>query len=268
MSRRLKKIISWKGRGLHSGNECKVTLSPSDELSVSLNGFCTPINELRFEGSSRGSDLIFPDGSKVRTVEHLLSAIVGLGLWKTNIKVEGLEIPTIDGCSETFSRELFESSEECESIKPLEIHSPICCENVNGAFIAAVPSEKFSIAYIIKYENDLIGTSLFDYNDANCESYINEISRARTFALEKDIKLLLQNGMALGGTLENAILVGEIEIQTNGGLRYKDEFVRHKVLDLIGDLGLIGKPICAKIIAIRAGHLSHLQFIERLRRLL
>jgi UDP-3-O-[3-hydroxymyristoyl] N-acetylglucosamine deacetylase len=267
MNRRLNKTVSWEGKGLHSGSGCKVTLSPSEEISVSINGIYTPINELRLEGSSRGSDLIFPDGSKVRTVEHLLSAIAGLGLWKTNIKIEGLEIPTIDGCSETFSRGLLESSEECEPVRPLEIHSPICCESVSGAFITAIPSEKLSITYIIKYENDLIGTSLFDYCDLSCESYINEISRARTFALEKDIELLLQNGMALGGTLENAILVGETAIRTNGGLRYRDEFVRHKVLDLIGDLALVGRPVCARITAIRAGHLSHLQFIEKLRRL-
>jgi UDP-3-O-[3-hydroxymyristoyl] N-acetylglucosamine deacetylase len=222
------------------------------------------MNELRFEGSSRGSDVVFPDGSKVRTVEHLLSAIGGLGLWKTNIEVEGIEIPAIDGCSETFSRRLFSSSKECEPVKPLEIYSPVCCEYLNNAFMMAVPSDKFSITYIIKYENRLIGTSLYDYNE-DCD-YINEISRARTFALEKDIKLLMQNGMALGGSFDNAILVGETEIQTSGGLRYADEFVRHKVLDLIGDLALLGGPVCAKIIAIRAGHAPHLHFIEKLRR--
>ena len=267
MNRRLTKTISWEGKGLHSGKECKVTLSPSIELSLSLNGNCIPIKELEFKGSSRGSDLIFPDGSKVRTVEHLLSAISGIGLWKTNIEVEGVEFPAIDGCSETFSRVLFESSLECEPVKPLEIYSPIYYENGLGASIAAFPSEKFSITYIIKYENELIGTMLYDYNETDCEFYINEISRARTFALEKDIEKLLQNGMALGGSLDNAILVGETEIKTNGGLRYKNEFVRHKVLDLIGDLVLVGRPICAKIVAIRAGHIPHLQFIEKLRRL-
>ena len=267
MNRKLVKSVSWEGKGLHSGRECKVTLSPSEELSLSYNGVCVPIKELKIEGSARGSDLIFPSGSKVRTVEHLLSAIGGLGLWKTNIKVEGFEIPTIDGCSEAFSRGLLESSEECEPVTPLQIYSSVCCESSNDAFISAVPSEKLSITYIIKYENDLIGTLLYDYNETDCENYINNISRARTFALEKDIKQLLQNGMALGGTLENAILVGETEIQTSGGLRYKDEFVRHKVLDLIGDLALVGKPVRAKIVAIRAGHLSHQQFIEKLRRL-
>jgi len=265
MNRRLSETISWKGKGLHSGSECKVTLSPFEELSLSLNGIHAPIKELRLEGSSRGSDLIFPDGSKVPTVEHLLSAIAGLGLWKTNIEVEGIEFPAIDGCSETFARKLLLSSEECEPVRPLEIHTPICCECVNDALMMAVPSEKFSITYIIKYENDLIGTSLFDYNEP-CD-YISEISRARTFALEKDIKLLMQNGMALGGSLDNAILVGETKVQTSGGLRYADEFVRHKVLDLIGDLALLGRPIRAKIIAIRAGHAPHLQFIEKLRRL-
>ena len=267
MSRRLKRIVSWEGKGLHSGSECKVTLYPSEELSLSFNNMCFPIKELKFEGSARGSNLIFPDGSKVRTVEHLLSAIGGLGLWKTNIEAEGIEFPAIDGCSETFCRKLLESSEECEPVKPLLIHSPVYCEGANNAFITAVPAEKLSITYIIKYENNLIGTSLYDYNETGGEFYINEISRARTFALESDINLLLQNGMALGGSLANAILVGESDIQTNGGLRYGDEFVRHKILDLIGDLALIGKPVCAKIIAIRAGHLSHLQFIEKLRRL-
>ena len=267
MSRRLVKKVSWEGKGLHSGSECKVTLSSSDELSLTLNGVCTSIKELKFEGSSRGSDLIFPDGSKVRTVEHLLSAIGGLGLWKTNIEVEGVEFPAVDGCSETFSRTLFTSSEECEPVEQLELYSPVYCENANGAFISAIPSEKLSITYVIKYENDLIGTMLYDYNNTDCEFYINEISRARTYALERDIEHLLQNGMALGGSLDNAILVCESEIRTNGSLRYRDEFVRHKVLDLIGDLVLVGKPICAKIVAIRAGHIPHLQFIEKLRRL-
>ena len=267
MNRCLIETVSWEGKGLHSGSECRVTLSPSEELTISLNGNCVPIKELKIEGSSRGSDLIFPDGSKVRTVEHLLSAIGGLGLWKTNIEVEGVEFPAIDGCSETFSRKLFESSEECEPVKPLMIHSPIHCECANNAFITAVPGEKFSITYVIKYDNDLIGTLLYDYEERDCRFYIDEVSRARTFALEKDIKLLQQNGMALGGSLDNAILVGETEVRTNGGLRYANEFVRHKMLDLIGDLALLGRPICAKIIAIRAGHASHLQFIERLRRL-
>ncbi|MCL1874714.1 MAG: UDP-3-O-acyl-N-acetylglucosamine deacetylase [Synergistaceae bacterium] len=267
MSRRLKKNVSWEGKGLHSGSECRVTLSPYKEFSLSLNGICTSIKELRFEGSSRGSDLITPDGSKVRTVEHLMSAIGGLGLWETNIEVEGVEFPAIDGCSETFSRTLFASSEECEAVKPLELYSPIYCQGAGGAFISAVPSEKLSITYVIKYQNDLIGTMLYDYNDADCELYINEISRARTFALEKDIEQLLRNGMALGGSLDNAILVGESEIMTNGSLRYRDEFVRHKVLDLIGDLALVGMPVCARITAIRAGHIPHLQLIEKLRRL-
>ena len=267
MNRRLTKSVCWEGKGLHSGKECKVTLCPSDKLSLTINGVCYSIKELSFEGSSRGSDLITPDGSKVRTVEHLLSAIGGLGIWSTNIEIEGVEFPAIDGCSETFSRTLFASSEECEPVKPLELYSPVYCECAGGAFISAVPSEKFSITYVIKYENDLIGTMLYDYDETDCESYISDISRARTFALEKDIEQLLKNGMALGGSLDNAILVGESEIKTSGSLRYRDEFVRHKVLDLIGDLVLVGKPICAKIVAIRAGHIPHLQFIEKLRRL-
>lgn len=261
--RRLRSPVIFEGIGLHSGQNCKVTLSPSENL-LSINNI--PVCKLSCEGTARGSDLIFPDGGRVRTVEHLLAAVSGLGLWNTDIEVEGVEIPAIDGCAETFARVLHELSEPCACVDVLSVCSPVSFENGRGASIIALPSENFQITYIIEYENPLISAQIFEYRD-DVDFFVNEISRARTFALERDIKLLRENGMALGGTLDNAILVCDDEIKTSGGLRYKNEFVRHKILDLIGDLALVGRPLNAHIIAIRAGHAPHLALVEKLRRL-
>lgn len=268
-SRVLKKSVSFEGIGLHSGEKCKVTLSPSENLlnfSIDDRNF-TPIEKLKCEGSARGTDLIFSLGARVRTVEHLLSAVGGLGLWRTSVCVEGVEIPAMDGCAETFANELFAASEPAPVEKAIEIYNTIYADNGRGATLVAMPSETFRITYIIKYENPLIGTMMFDYSGARGDFFMSEISRSRTFALERDIKALRENGMALGGSLENAILVGEREIQTVGGLRHDDEFVRHKVLDLIGDLTLIGRPLKAHVVAIRAGHAPHLMLVEKLRKI-
>lgn len=266
--RKLLSSVSWSGTGLHSGELCEVTVSKSDNpLSISVRGSeAVPISKLSCSGSSRGSDLTFPNGEKVRTVEHLLAAIAGLGLWRSVISVEGPEVPAVDGCSETFSLGLIASSEISDCEDALSLYAPVCFER-GGASVFALPSEKFCITYVIEYDNSQIGTQMFDYEENDGSLFVGEISRARTFALERDIKLLRENGMALGGSLDNAILVCENEIKTAGGLRYKDEFVRHKVLDLIGDLALVGRPLNAHIVAIRAGHAPHLAMVEKLRRL-
>lgn len=268
--RKLLSAIKIEGTGLHSGKSCCFTALPSDKpLSISLNGSeAVPVSALRVEGSARGSDIIFPNGERVRTVEHLLSAVAGVGLWNTEIRVEGVEIPAIDGCAYSFANTLLSASKICECTDTLALSAPVCHDNGNGASVAAMPSERFRVTYVIKYDNPLIGTQMFDYAENDGDFFVKEISRARTFALERDIKHLRENGMALGGTLDNAILVCADEIKTNGGLRYADEFVRHKVLDLIGDLALVGRPLKAHIIAVRAGHAPHLELVEKLRRLL
>ena len=128
-------------------------------------------------------------------------------------------------------------------------------------YIAAFPYDCLRITCIVEYK--YIGSQVYEYVQ-DCGSYYEEISRARTFAMKSDIDYLLAHGMALGGSLDNAIVVGE-KIEASGGLRWPDEFVRHKVLDLLGDLAAVGHPVNAHIIAMKAGHELHLKLSERLR---
>ena len=247
------------GPGLHSGKNCRLVIEPSDAPCVMLNG--CPLSELSLEGTNRGSDYIFPDGSRVRTCEHVLSALAGLGFWRgVSLSVEGGEMPALDGCSRAVCDELLRHSEDNPPVPALPLKKAVYVvdEKDPSRFAAALPSEAFRVTYAVSYK--FIGAQLFEY----AGGYYEEISRARTFAMRSDIEYLRAHGMALGGSLDNAILVGST-IEAKGGLHWPDEFVRHKVLDIIGDLAAVGHPVNARIIAVKAGHELHLKLAEKLR---
>lgn len=252
--------IIMRGQGLHSGQECELTIEPCDSPEVLMNG--QPLRKLSLSGTNRGSDYIFPDGSRVRTCEHVLSALSGLGFWSgVNITVNGGEMPALDGCSNTLCGELMKNCEP-SSIITKNISAPVIVSSDDRKrFVAAFPADTLHITYTVEYK--YIGTQIIDYGHSH-EKYFAEISGARTFAMLSDIEYLRSHGMALGGNLDNAIVVGE-KIQAAGGLRWPDEFVRHKVLDLMGDLAAVGCPVNAHIIAVRAGHELHLKLAEKLR---
>ena len=256
---RLNGKIEIEGIGLHSGQECRLILEPSDAPEIEMNG--CPLRELSLNGTNRGTDCIYPDGSRVRTCEHVFSALAGLGFWRgVNITVEGGEMPIVDGCSRMFCDELRRHSEPNASPAPLKLKEAVYVydEHDPARFVVALPNESFRITYAVKY--DFIGAQVYDYT---CD-YYEEISRARTFAMQRDIDYLRSHGMALGGSLDNAIVIGDA-IQAKGGLNWPDEFVRHKVLDIIGDLAAVGRPLKAHIVAVRAGHELHLKLAEQLR---
>ena len=263
----LKNKIELSGQGLHSGKICNLKIEPCESDKIILNGL--EINKFELDGSSRGSDYIFPDGTKIRTCEHVLSALTGCGIWfNVKINVDGGEMPALDGCAELLSGEILKNSETVSAEnknKILRITKPIIIRENNKRFVAAFPTddseEKLLINYMVEY--DYIGAQILDF-EYSPENYIKNISRARTFAYERDINYLRSHGMAMGGNLENAILVGE-KITASGGLRWPDEFVRHKILDLIGDLTAVGVPIYAHIIALRAGHDLHLKLAKKIR---
>lgn len=253
--------LMFSGTGLHSGKLCSVELEPCDSPEILF--FDQPLSSLKTEGTNRGSDYVFPDGTKIRTCEHLLSALAGLEIFSgLRIIVDGGEIPALDGCSETFCAEILKHSVESETPSAIEILQPVIVSNVDRTrFIAAFPySGGLKITYSVEY--NYVGASILDY-DQSPESYVQEISRARTFAMKSDIDYLRSHGMALGGSLDNAILIDEGKIL--GTLRFENELVRHKVLDLIGDLASIGKPVKAHIIAMRAGHELHLRLASKLK---
>ena len=265
--RKLTRPIERRGVGLHSGRDFCLSIEPSDEtLSLEADGVCLPISKLALDGTGRGSDLVFPDGKRVRTCEHVLSALVGLGIWQGKISVMGdlpMEMPGLDGCSLDLADEIKKKSapSERENPLPFALKYPVHVGN-NARFVVALPSASLHVTYVIDYDVTPIGTQILDYDGAD---YLREIAPARTFAIRADVEALRAAGLALGGSLENAILVDETGVETAGGLRFHNEFVRHKILDLLGDLACLGRPLLAHVVAVRAGHVQHLQLVERLR---
>jgi len=270
--RKLTQFIERKGVGLHSGRDFCLSIEPSNEaLNLEAGGTRLPLSKLALEGTGRGSDLIFPDGKRVRTCEHVLSALAGLGVWHGKLSVAGdfpLEMPGLDGCSLDLAGEIIEKSipveSEDEKLLPFALKYPIHVGD-EARFVVALPSSSFHVTYVIHYDAAHIRTQIFDYKECDGTGYLREIAPARTFAMRSDIEALRAAGLALGGSLDNAILVDDQRVETTGGLRFPDEFVRHKTLDLLGDLACLGRPLLAHVVAVRAGHALHLQLVERLR---
>jgi UDP-3-O-[3-hydroxymyristoyl] N-acetylglucosamine deacetylase len=258
---------------LHSGREFSLSIEPSEEpLSLEAWGERRFLPELTLEGTGRGSDLIFPGGRRVRTCEHVLSALTGLGVWRAKLVVRGegdaLEMPGLDGCAENVAREVLEASVPGDGLEPLTLQCPVHVGDLGTGrprFVAALPSPDFCVTCVIDYDAAPIGTEILDFGGSS--DYLKEIAPARTFVMKADIEALRAAGLILGGSLTSAILVNGTGVETEGGLRFPNEFVRHKTLDLLGDLACLGRPLVAHVVAVRAGHVQHLRLVERLRAL-
>ena len=257
---RLNGKIILRGLGLHSGKECELIIEPNDTSEILMNGHA--LREFSLSGTNRGSDYTF-NGETIRTCEHVLSALTGMEVWRgVSLTVNGGEMPALDGCAKLLTDEIMKHCEPDEEFEAIEISKPVIVHSDDRKrFVAAFPSDKLHITYTVEYE--FIGAQVLDY-DQSPKNYYENIASARTFAMLSDIEYLRAHGMALGGSLDNAIVVGE-EIQASGGLRWKNEFVRHKVLDIVGDLAALGQPLKAHVIALRAGHELHLKLVEKLR---
>ncbi|NLL37842.1 MAG: UDP-3-O-acyl-N-acetylglucosamine deacetylase [Fretibacterium sp.] len=265
--RRLTRPVVLSGRGLHSGADCSCVIEPSETgLSLSAGGGPDiPLYLLALAGDGRGSDCIFPDGTRIRTCEHVLAALAGTGVWCASIRVEGPEMPALDGCALEAAEQIFECSEQAHGPAPLDLPFAVKVGDTER-FVAAFPASNLALTCVVSYDSPFIGSQIFDFK-GGAECFLKEIAPARTFAKASELETLREQGMALGGTSENAILVGEDGVRAKGGLRWSDEFVRHKVLDLIGDLAVLGRPLNAHVVAVRGGHSLHLRLAERLKAL-
>lgn len=252
--------VCFSGVGLHSGNPCSVRVSPheGEGTFLSTGGSVWRLSDGSPKGDGRCTLLSFPDGQTVLTVEHLLGAVAGLGLDGINIEVVGGEVPSLDGSAGPFVKGLLESGIRQEGeFSPIEIPHAISLDDTAGEkSIVAIPSKAFRITYVIDYQSTAIGTQCLSL-DLSRDNFVEDIASCRTFALMEEVSKLRDMGLSLGGSLENAVVVDGMEVLAKGGLRYRDEFVRHKILDLIGDLSLLGRPLAAHVIAIRAGHSLH-----------
>ena len=204
----------------------------------------------------RGTNIRNEDDVKVHTIEHFLSSLSITGVTDILVEISGNELPILDGSSAGFVEKLLEAGivELNGEIEPVVIKEPVIfSDEKTGKYVMALPYDNFKISYTIHFNHSFLKSQYFEI-DVNPEEYIEKIARCRTFAFDYEIDFLKKNNLALGGSLENAIVVGKDGPLNPEGLRYPDEFVRHKILDIIGDLYVLGRPIKAHVIAIKAGH--------------
>jgi UDP-3-O-[3-hydroxymyristoyl] N-acetylglucosamine deacetylase len=194
------------------------------------------------------------NGASIKTVEHLLSALAGSGIDNAVIETVGDEIPIMDGSAAPFVRgiEMVGLVEQDVPKKMLRILERIEAGE-NGCKASLEPSDSFRVSFIIDFDHPAVGRQELDF-DYSPEAFRSEIAYARTFGFLKDVQAMIDKGLALGASLENAVAIGDDKVLNPGGLRSPDEFVRHKILDTIGDLSLLGIPIIGAYNGFRAGH--------------
>ncbi len=259
--------VVFEGVGLHRGLPSRLVVRPSACRGYLLvrEGEESPVERLTPSGDERGTTLDFPGGGRVQTVEHLLAALRGLDIDDVRLEFDSLEPPVLDGGSALFARHLMDIG-IVEKEDPADFYSvafPVAVES-GDRLVAAFPSREFRLTYVIDYENPLIGTQRFSLA-MTPPAFVAQVAPARTFCLARDLEAIRARGLAQGGDLENAVVVGETSLLNAGGLRYRDEFVRHKVLDFLGDLALLGRPLKGHFLAVAAGHDLHQALVERIR---
>lgn len=272
MARTLKNAISFNGVGLHFGEHGVVRLLPTDRAGIyfrTVNGEY-PIASAQVEEDSRLTGFKLPDGTRVRTAEHILGAIAGMGLEAVVVELEGEEVPILDGSAHIFAEGIAKAGivQTGESARPCFISAPAAVDCQSGEkLIAAFPSESLRITYIIDYPGTIIGVQRASYLITE-NIFLDIISKARTFGLTSELDFLKKNGLAKGGSLDNALVFDKDALINTGGLRFPLEPVTHKVVDLLGDLLLMGVVPTAHYVAICAGHGMHRRLTDRLRGLL
>jgi UDP-3-O-[3-hydroxymyristoyl] N-acetylglucosamine deacetylase len=274
--RTLKTITTAVGVGLHSGQKVELTLRPAPPDTgivfrrtdlpqpVTIPVSATAVTDTRL--ASTISHL----GAKVLTVEHLMSACAGLGIDNLYVDITAEEVPILDGSASSFVF-LLQSAGVVEQsapkrfvrvLKPVEVSEG---EGENIKWARLEPYHGYKLTFEIDFRHPAVDSTgqqvVFDMSSG---IYARDIARARTFGFTKDVEMLRANGLALGGGLDNAIVMDDYKVLNNDGLRYDDEFVKHKILDAMGDLYILGKPLLAAYSAFRSGHAMNNRLLREL----
>lgn len=266
--RTLKSEISLSGIGLHTGRQVNVRLRPSSRDSGIVFYRVDKESCLRADVASvidsAYATTIGNEEAKVRTVEHLLSAFSGLGIDNVIVEIDGPEIPILDGSATEIVDLILKAgiAKQGKRAAYMRITNPVRMEDGHSS-ITILPYNGRKITFRINFDHGILGEQILSL-DINEETYVREIAPARTFGFLKDVQYLMSKGLVRGGSLSNAIILTESKILNPSGLRFKDEFVRHKILDLVGDFSLIGMPIHGHIIADKAGHSTNVRFLKQL----
>ncbi len=268
--RTIRDEASCTGIGLHSGHPVNLTIKPAPADTgitfIRKDVPSRPSIKATFENvvDTRLSTTLGSNGYRVSTVEHLMAAFFGLGVDNARVELDGPEVPIMDGSAAPFIFLLRSSGiREQKSAKrfviikrPLEIRE-------GGRSVRITPSKELKISYAIDFNHPLLRDQAFELCFSG-KDFVKEISRARTFGFLRDVQTLRENGLALGGSLDNAIVIDDFRILNEDGLRYKDEFVRHKILDFIGDLAILGCPVIGHFVVNKSGHDLNHQLLKKL----
>ncbi len=251
----IRRPVTLEGVGLHSGKQARVTLSPAPEdTGIVFRAGADRIAAVpQSVVNSHYATTIGRNGTRVQTVEHLMAAAAGLGIDNLEVEVDGPEIPAMDGSAKPFVTLLAAAGRSQQSARrrPLTLPYPIRVGS-GGRWIHIFPSTTFRISYTLDVDHPAIGTQVLSWTAATERAFVDDVAPARTYGFLKDLGLMRKNGLARGGSLDNAVVLANRG--PLNGLRYRDEFVRHKILDLIGDLALLGRPILAHVVARNGGH--------------
>ncbi len=274
--RTVKELVRTTGVGLHSGTKVELTLRPAapDTGIVFRRVDLLPIVEFPASamavGDTRMASVLVKDGARVSTVEHLMSACAGLGIDNLYIDVSAEEIPIMDGSASSFVFLLQQAGvlEQPVAKKFIRVLKPVEIREGTGdkeKWARLSPHDGFKLDFFIEFNHPAVdGTTQRATVDFGNVSYVHDVARARTFGFMQDVEMLRGIGLARGGSLENAIVMDEYRILNSDGLRYEDEFVRHKILDAIGDLYLVGHPLLASYEAHKSGHALNNQLLLEL----
>lgn len=266
------KEITLRGIGLHTANDVNITFKPA-EVDKGVNFIRTDLSSrpvikasLEFllpQSLSPRRTSIGTDGIEIQTIEHLMAALSGLDIDNIYIEIDNSEVPGLDGSSLSFLEMLTQAGirEQEKSRQYYSVKEPIFVEE-DRASIIALPSSESKISYTLNYNHPLLEAQFMEIS-LNTEVFRDEIASARTFCLENEVEELRSQGMGLGANYDNTLVVGKSGVIKNK-LRFKDEFVRHKILDLLGDLYLLRQPIRGHIIALRSGHSLNLKLIKKI----
>ena len=288
-------ILFFKGIGLHTGKESSIAVRPAKAnsgitfvrkdlkpnviIKADAGNICSTTLRTSIGSPDKETGSGKSGAGCISTVEHLMSALWGAGIDNAIIEVYGDEIPAMDGSARVFYEAFYESGikELNANRKYIEIFKPIVLKsediysekqwekktNEGDVSIAVYPASGFEVSYIMDFNHPLVNSGSIDLK-IDWFNFHDEISKARTFGFLKDVEYLKKSGLALGGSLENALVLDETSVLNKDGLRYKDEFIRHKVLDLIGDLYLSGYRIKGRVVAKKTGHDINSKLVKKI----
>ena len=268
--RTFKQRASLDGIGLHSGAKVRLTLAPApaDSGIVLIRSDVSPRMEIAALAEhvvdTTMNTSLGRAGVRIGTVEHLLAALVGCGIDNARVEVEGPEVPILDGSAEPFVALVREAGvhEQRATRRYLLVRKPVTASDGDKQARLSPSRGNFSISYTIDFQHPLISDQKYKLEMSD-RSFQREISRARTFGFKRDVERLHRAGLARGGSLDNAVVVDDFNILNPEGLRFPDEFVRHKILDALGDLSLLGMPIIGHLNAVKSGHALNHQLVRK-----